>query len=326
VTTIRFARVKQYTVDGWRDYAFAPETDPEPPPEDDDPGGWAEAFDASDFYSVGGVIQGETIDWFVENTGHNPGLSYQYVDGHLTVTDSWLSTNLGNGRVTSSGGRYYVERYQVGGALRITSNNVTFDNMYINVDRNPIFYAIQASSGQNPTGIEINNTTLAGNQLETSGASINFPLATSPNQIVFRQCDFSGHRAGIYCFGGISAHYCYVHDLIYAPESHNTGASLRARNNWIRRCCIVDGNSAAISMYAENSPYTGILIEENILRLAETDTGAEMLLGKEYEVPQPGETRIVRNNKFYRGNLSDGVLSYTTTLTGNVDIDGTPVP
>jgi hypothetical protein len=308
---------------GWRDNFTGGVTEFE----DDDPGGWRTAFNTRDFHSVGGVIQGDLIDWYVDNTGIDTGLSYQDVVGNLSVTPSWLATNNGNGRVTQVGDRWEVERYRTTtGNIRTNADNVTFINCFADIEVTSIFYACQAISGSNPSGLEFQNCKFAGNQMETSGASINFPQATEPNQIRFKQCDFSGHRAGIYCFGGVTAEYCYVHDLIFAPESHNTGASCRARNNTLRRNCIVDGNSSAISWYAENTPYTGLLAIENALRLAETDTGAEVLLGKTYEVPEPGWTRIFKDNLMYRGNFSSGMLAYATEISGNIDINGNPVP
>jgi hypothetical protein len=338
MSTITVPRLKRYsTLTGWRDFAFPPDDDPEPPPPDDDPGGWATAFATRDFPSIDGVIQGELVDWYVGYVGHDPGLTYQDVSGNLAISDSWLASNLGNGRVSygvdaqdpwgRTEERWLVERYRTTtGNIRVSANNVTVRNCFADIAVTSIFYAAQAVSGSNPSNLLFDHVTFAGNQMETSGASINFPQATEPNQIRFWGCDFSGHRAGIYCFGGVTAEYCYVHDLIYAPESHNTGASMRARNNTLRRNLIVDGNSSAVSMYAENSPYTGILVTENALRLNELDTGAEILLGKTYEVPQPGETREVIGNLFYRGNFSSGALAYTTTLSGNIDINGDPVP
>jgi hypothetical protein len=329
MTTLSNLRVKQLTIDGWRDYAYPPSEEEPDPPADDDPGGWAAAFATRDFVSVDGVIQGDLVDWYLDFCGADTSLTYETLPGNLAITSSFLTTNEGNGRVSydEEDDRWYVERYRTtNGNIRTNVNNVTFTNCWVDLAVTSVFYAAQATSGSNPTGIEFRFCTFAGNQMETSGASINFPSAVDPDQIKFWGCDFSGHRAGIYCFGGVTAEYCYVHDLIYAPESHNTGCSMRARNNTLRRSLIVDGNSSAVSMYAENSPYTGILVIENALRLAETDTGAEMLLGKQYEVPQPGETRRVIGNLLYRGNLSGGVLSYTTELSGNFDINGDPVP
>lgn len=338
MSTAHFFQVKQRQVGGWRDFRFPPEEEEgsEEFPEDD-PGGWQTAFNTRDFPSVGGVIQGDLVDWYVDYVGVDTGLTYQDLAGNLSATSSFLTTNEGNGRVSfgvdeadpwgRTDDRWLVERYRVPlGNMRTNVNNVTFRNCIVDLEIDEVFYAAQAISGSNPSGLLFDHCTFAGNQMESSGASINFPQATEPDQVRFWGCDFSGHRAGIYCFGGVTAEYCYVHDLYFVAESHNTGCSMRARNNTLRRSLIVDGNSSAVSLYAENSPYTGILVLENALRLAETDTGAEILLGKQYEVPQPGETRRIIGNLFYRGNFSSGALAYATEIRDNIDIDGVPVP
>lgn len=325
MTTARLPLVKLLTVDGWRNLAFAPTDDEPEPPADDDPGGWAAAFAARDFASVEGVIVGETVDWFEANTGHDPELTYADNIGNLTVTESWLSTNVGNGRVTydSEADLYTVERYRVTGEIRVntTTARVRFSNLHHD-NAGSTLYGLRSTT--NCPHVEFEDSTINGNGSDR--LAINFPDATEPDQVTFRRCNFYGYRTGIYCFGGISAHYCYVHDLFFTETSHNTGASIRARNCTIRRCLIVDGNSSAISCYAENSPYTGILLQENCLRLPESDTGSEVLLGKQYAIPAPGETRRMIDNVLWRGNISDGVEAGMTELTGNVDRNGDPVP
>lgn len=307
--TIILRRLKTRTVGGWRDFALATET----PTPGGEPGDWSTVFATRD-------INGTIANWYATNTGHNPALTYATINGNWAITDAWLTANNGNGRVSFAGGRWLVERYHVLGIARINANNVTLRNIYVD-GTNGILYGFQSQT--NATGVIIENSTADGKMVNGSTA-INFAAATEPNQVQLRFCNFTGFRAGIYCFGGVTAEYCWSHDLHYTFESHNTGSSIRARNCTIYRCLISDGNSAAISCYAENSPYTGVLIQENILRLPEADTGPEVLMAKQYSAPQPGETRRLIGNLFYRGYIGGDTFGFTE-VSGNIDINGNPV-
>lgn len=308
MTTIVRPQIKVRTVDGWLDCSV-PLAVQQP---DDDPGSWQTAFDSRNFSTL--------ATFYAGITGHDSGLTYTTINGNWTITDAWLATNNGNGNVSFVDGRWLVERYHVLGIARINANNVTLRNIYVD-GTNGILYGFQSQT--NATNLIIEHSTADGKMVSGSTA-INFPAAIEPDQVQLRFCDFTGFRAGIYCFGGVTAEYCWSHDLHYTFESHNTGASVRARNCTIRRCLISDGNSAAISCYAENSPYTGVLLQENALRLPEADTGPEVIMAKQYSVPQPGETRRLIGNLFYRGNLGGDTFGFTE-ISGNIDSSGNPV-
>ena len=301
-------------------------------------GPWQDAFDSRDMRGTQpardtaepiGTIQA----WYLANTGHDPSLDYEVLPtGTVTINDAWLAARNGNGRVSFSGGRWYVERYETPSMIRFATNNVTLTNIYGNSAG--ALYALQSRAADgNAHGIVLDHCTLAGNAANDNGAALNFPAAVDVDQIVLRNCDISGYRAGIYCFGGITAEYSWVHDLHFTPESHNTGASLRAGNNHLRRCLIADGNSAAISWYPEFVPYTNNLVEECILRLANADNGAEVLLaeGRLASVPAPGDTRRMINSLFYRGGNrgeGGGIGGYMpgfTEISGNIDRLGASV-
>lgn len=274
------------------------------------PGDWADVFATRD-------INGSITDWYVANVGHDSTLAYQEVTGGLTIDDTWLAANNGNGRVWLDGGRWHVERYRSTGTITVDANDVTIVDCHVN--STGALYAMRSQA--NCSGLVVEHCTFQGNSANPNGATIN---ATEPNQIIFRYTDFSGWRAGIYCFGGITAEYCYSHDLYFTEGSHNTGASIRARNCTLYRCLITDGNSAAVSCYAENTPYTGILIQENTLRLQEIDTGPEVIMAKEYAAPLPGETRRLIGNLFYRGYVGGDTFGFTE-ISGNIDINGDTV-
>lgn len=300
-----------------------------PPVEDTD---WQTAFNSRDMRGTQPARDsvepvGAIRAWYEANTGHDPSLSYEVLPSETwTVNSAWLESREGNGRVSFISGRWYVERYETSGMIRMAANNVTFRNIYQNSAGS--LYGLQSRvTDGNATGIIIENSTIAGNAANDNGAALNFPNARNVDQIILRNCDISGYRAGIYCFGGITAEYCWVHDLHFSPGSHNTGASMRAGNNHLYRCLIADGNSSAISWYPEYGPYTNNIAEENVLRLANADTGPETILaeGRAFSTVSSGDTRILRNNLFYRGgNRSEGggiggYLAGWTEISGNVD-------
>lgn len=47
-------------------------------------------------------------------------------------------------------------------------------------------------------------------------------------------------------------------------------------------------------------------------------------MAKQYSAPQPGETRRLIGNLFYRGNLGGDTFG-STEISGNIDANGNPV-
>ena len=174
------------------------------------------------------------------------------------------------------------------------------------------------------TGIVVEHFRLNGGG--ATNIAIYFPQARQPGEIVLRHGDVSGYRAGFYIIGGVTVEYSWAHDLYFSEGSHNTGSSVRAANGRLYRCLITDGNSAAVNLYAEFSPYTGVEVRECALRLRESDTGPELGIFKEFEVAQPGETREIVGNCFYRGNIGNRSGGGFTRWEGNHCSDGSPVP
>src|SRR5690606_34446857 len=246
--------------------------------------------------------------------------------------------------VYQDGGRWYVERVAVNGMVRVQADNVTF--RHINQDGSGgALYGAQSRAVDGPaTGTIFEYCTFAGNNGNANGAGINFPANSAAGQTTFRYCDMSGYRAGWYMFAGVTVEYCYAHDLYFTEGSHNTGSSIRGGNCHLYRTLITDGNSAALSLYPEppegTGPYTNVLAEENTFRLQNSDTGPEVILaaGRPASTPLEGETRVLRNNLFFRGGnlgvddegtlLGGGIGGYLagfTTISGNIDRNGDPV-
>lgn len=295
-------------------------------------GSWQSAFDSRDMRGTQPARDttepiGQIQAWYLANTGHDPALDYEVLPaGTWTINLAWLQAHEGNGRVRFADGRWYVERYETPGTIRVAVNDITLSNIYGNSAGALYAFQSRALDG-NARGVVLEHSTLAGNAANDNGATLNFPNARDPDQITLRHCDISGYRAGLYAFGGITAEYCWVHDLHFTPGSHNTGGSLRAGNNHFRRNLIADGNSSAVSFYPEYAPYTNNLVEENIFRLANADTGMEVIFasGRLTSVALPGETRELVGNLFYRGGNrgeGGGIGSYRegfTLISGNFD-------
>lgn len=312
---------------------------PAPPPTTD----WYSAFESRDMQGTQpGREPAEPIGpiraWYEANTGHDISLSYELLGaGTWTIDLAWLQAREGNGRVSFSGGRWYVERYETPGQIRFATNNVTLTNCYHN--STGALYGVHSPTANNASGIVMDHCTIAGNGMNRNGAAVYFPAARSVDQIIIRHCDISGYRAGIYCIGGITAHYNWSHDLEFSIDpvtgegSHNTASSMRAENNHLFRNLLADGNSSCISYYPENRPYTNCIAEENILRLPADDlVGTEVLLatGRLASEVLPGETRILRNNLFYKGNEGEGggiggYIAGFTEISGNINRHGEAV-
>lgn len=287
--------------------------EPEPDPEPDDLGArWAAALATGDHY-------GAMTDLMREITGPRTD-DLLDVGGALTLSDSWLTANEGNGRVRREDGRWIVEGYRCTNVRFMVSNVTVRDLDVVGAG----WRGLEGRDGE--TGIVVEHFRLDGNG--TSNIAIYFPQAREPDEIVLRFGDTSGYRAGYYIFGGVTVEYSWAHDLYFSDGSHNTGSSIRARNGRLWRCLITDGNSAAVNLYPElERPYTGVSVTECGLRLRESDTGPELGIFKIYEVAEPGETREVVGNCFYRGNIGNRHGGGFTRWEGNWrSIDGAPVP
>lgn len=304
MTNVYDPGIKIRTADGWRDFSqpgdWTP-PDPDPDPDPPDPEDWPDVFASRD-------VDGQILAWYVANTGHNPGLVYSTLpSGTWTVNSTWLTNNEDDDHVYQEGGRWVVERFVVPGMIRVQADNVTF--RHINQDGSGgALYGVQSRAADGPaTGTIFEYCTFAGNSGNENGAGLNFPANTDADQVIFRYCDMSGYRAGFYMFRGVTVEYSYAHNLYFSPESHNTGASIRGGNCRLYRTLITDGNSASLSFYPEFGPYTNVLAEENIFRLFPSDTGPEVILasGRDYSDPEPGDTRRLIGNLFYRGGDLD---------------------
>lgn len=303
---------------------------------------WQEAFDTRDMRGTQPARDpvepvGAIRAWYEANTGHDPTHDYETLPaGTWTINAAWLNARLGNGRVSFTDGRWHVERYALAGMIRFAADNVTLTNIHQN---GMPLYGIQSRALDGPAvGCVIERSTLCGNWNDFTSMAINFPAnAAAPDQFTIRHCDISGYRGGLYAFHGITAEYNWVHDLHFTATSHNSAGGMRGGNNRFYRNLMADGNSACLTWYAEQAPYTNNRAEQNIFRLAAGDNGAETIMTdgveKIYWNPEPGQTRELIGNLFYRGgNRGEGggiggavaPIGFTR-VEGNVDRMGEPV-
>lgn len=257
--------------------------------------------------------------WYVTNTGHitDPSEMLAFPTSNLIIDSTWLTNNEDDDHVSFANGRWRVERVHAR-SFRIAVNDITFYDCFADGQGGALNSFAQYQTAR--SGVLIERCTLDGGGV-TNGSAISFGGASSPNQIVIRQCNIHSHRTGLYIIGGVYAEYNYVHDLVYSVGSHNTSGSIRAGNVTLYRNRLTDGNSSSLSMYAENSPYSGLLVQENIISTPIAIYEINFPNDKAYYEPQPGETRRLIDNLLERGTASH--IDNWTEVSGNVTYDGT---
>lgn len=274
---------------------------PDLPPEEAD---WEQLFAERDLAGLD--------DWYEQYTGTRAAPTRAHDDG--VVNAAWLADNEGNGNVSFSEGRWLVERMSAGN-FRVEASNVTFRDCTISSGGN--YHGFSNYIGENPTGIVIEHCTIDGQGADWLG--ITFGSATEPDQIVARRNNIIGYRCGIQIIGGFTAEENWVHDLHYAePDPHVTGISIRSRNVLVKRNRIADGNSSALAFYDENSPYSGIVAQENVISTSSS----------QYEASYPGTPSVgasvsLIDNLFERGSIANG--HNFTVKTGNLNLAGESV-
>jgi hypothetical protein len=263
-------------------------------------------------------------EWYIDNAGRQSAVAMLNMAGtRLTITDAWLAANLAGPNVEQEAdGRWIVHDVHCHD-IRVGANNVTIRDCLVELGGSGLYAITSSTSGAvtNPTGIIIEYCTIDGGDVLTR--AIHFPNASASGQITIRYCDIGRFQNGVFSSGGMTCEYTYVHDLFYSGEAHNTSMSNRGRNCILRRnLCMNDVSS--ITMYAETTPYTGILVEENIIDAVNSNNELSFPSDKIYHVPQPGETRRSIGNLLARNTGMNNFENWTE-ITGNIDFAGNPV-
>lgn len=292
----------------WYDTATIPE--PAPAPEPEPPSDWDAMFAARDIAGLDA--------WYAANTGHDPTVSLREFPGQVAMTESWLTANADGDHIRREGDTWIIERLHVG-SIRLSAPKFELRGCHID-GHGAAGDGINTPQGVNPTGI-IEDCTFDGGGCTWVG--LNFRHATEPDQLIYRRVNVTGYRVGMYIAGGVTAEGCWSHDLHYSAGSHNTAASIRSRNVRLYRNRFADGNSSALSLYAENAPYTGIEIRQNIISTPVAIYEINFPGDKPYQAPQPGETRVCVDNLLERGTVSG--RQRFTEFAGNRTWAGEPI-
>jgi len=233
-----------------------------PPPTD-----WATAFATRDLDII--------TAWYNTYTGYDsdsfagtlwgPGQSnYAYIDA------AWLTANTGP-NVVFSAGRWTVTGFHAA-AFVVRASNITFSHCFCDRLSGTVGHGLDLSG--DVTGIIFDHCTIAGNYGISGewGVTLDyFADNHAANSLIIRYCDISGYIAGCQMWFGTTLEYSWVHDLYITLESHNTAASIRGENCSIYRNLLTDGNSSAVSLYADSTPFTNFSLVENVMTTNNAD-------------------------------------------------------
>lgn len=237
-----------------------------------------------------------TIDaWYNANTGYDAlGLSsdtFLNIGGPI-IDSSWLAANNGNGHVSFTGGRWMIERVQAT-RLRIAANNVTVRGCFVNTGGSGVYGAqLYPTFTSTVTGTVIEFCTMQGGGSEMAGmlfAGTAEGVATS----IVRNNDIFGYAVGIQVYRNITVEYNQVHDLHYYTGSHNTSSSNRGANVRYYRNNFDDGNSSALSLYADDLIHN-LVVEQNLFNTSRANYCLNFPASKDY-FDEVYDTHLINN-------------------------------
>jgi hypothetical protein len=298
-----------------------------------------------DMFNDTGLTLAKADAWYANNTGYlaegfdeadlwGPGSASTVI-----INSAWLTANQGP-NVVLSGGVWTVTGLHAK-SIFLGASNVTLRHCYVERAGQVPGHGIEvhdytANSSDNVmiTNLRVEYCTLDGGNtngvpdLNDYGDAFYYnPHSSLRNAdgMVFSHCETMGYRTGFKINYATTVEYCWVHNLyIVNLEDHNTAASVRGLNTTVRRSYLADGDSSAISFYADNFQYTDIYCHENILATPNAIFEVNFpLRGTGWSPPEPTDVRELVGNKFERGTASD--LQYFTVVNGNMLLDGTPL-
>lgn len=287
------------------------------------PASWQDAFDSSNQ---------ATLDvWYATNTGY-VGLdldvsTFRDISADNMIDQAWLTSNQGNGNVSQVNGRWIVENVR-SSRIRIAANNVTIRGCHITGGGSTL-YGIQhyPTWSNSISGTIVEYCTLNGQGTEGTGLLMSTQTA-GITSIIARNNDVYGWGTGIDMRGNITVEYNRVHDLHYYTGSHNASAVNRNANLRINRNSLEDGNSSALSIYADGMIFN-MVVQENIFNTPKANYCVNFPSSKQY-FGQVTDTHLI-NNKFGQkhnpqcGSSGPMAGGKWTTITGNKYMDGTSI-
>lgn len=274
----------------WRPLGGGKPSDPDdggPPP-----ASWQAAVDSRSFSQVEA--------WYSANTGYR-ALGYSYAD-------------LIPGSLSSSFDGQVIEGVR-GGPIRIAHNNVTIRGCLVETWGTYGAYF-------NPTfGAQLTGNVVEYTNLEGPGGNPDQPIrgalfvAGNADAITMRYCDFLGWTSGAASDRGMTAEYCWIHDLA-SPEgsdAHRTSLRTSGRDVTFRRNYCTDGGSSCISVYADKNPVHNVLLEENILNGSSPNASPSYLIATKV-----GDFGPTATNVRYVGNMFGPEFQFGILSAGNI--------
>lgn len=270
----------------------------------------------------------DTIDdWFAANTGYTAlnvaTDSLLNIDGAI-INDEWLNANNGNGHIRQNAGRWIIENIR-SNRIRIAVNNVTIRGCLVEAAGSHV-YGIQHYPFSNAvTGTIVEYCTIVGGNSEGTGILFRSDVNSTTSGVA-RYNDIYGWGTGMQIFENATLEYNNVHDLYYYTGSHNASASIRGHNIEFYRNNLDDGNSSALSIYADE-PIFNINVEENLFNTSRANYCVNFPSSKAY-YDSVSDSHLVNNifGQKYEpqcGSSRPMTGGNWTTRSGNTLMDGT---
>jgi hypothetical protein len=302
------------------------------------PSTWLDSFNSGSLTTI--------TNWYHYNTGvlaegfdladlWNPAGGSSIAD--VTVNTGWLTANEGPNVVNDGGGHWTITGLKTS-CIHIGLPNLTFNHCYVyRADYEHIWGgALDVLNDVDTNHTSHGNLVFNYCTLTTDGTSsdssfgdaITFsPVSAHANDFVCNNCEVTMWRAGFLSYFGVTANYCWVHDLnLFGADPHNTSGSIRGAQCRFNRNLFTDGTSSDISLYADTNPYTDFWVTENTLWVLPTHASQEVnfpLRGTGWSPLLPGYTREFCGNKMEKGLGGDN--QYWSKITGNTLITGEPI-
>ena len=273
-----------------------------------------------------------TLDtWYADNTGYDAiganVADFLDISSANIIDTAWLTAREGNGHVSRSNGRWLVENIR-SNRIRIGASNVTIRGCYVDAAGSHI-YGVQhyPTFANSVSGTVVEYCTLYGNSSEGTGILLNSD-ATGVTTAIARNNDINGWGTGIEKIENSTIAYNHVHDIYYYTGSHNTSAMLGGPNVHLYRNNFEDGNSSALSIYADD-PMNSFVVEQNLFNTPRANYCINFPVSKAYfnEIYDSHLLNNIFGQKYEPqcGSSRPMTAGNWTTKVGNTLMDGTPV-
>ena len=245
-------------------------------------------------------------------------------------TTGWQHTGVTltpSGPITVTVAGTVLDSLDITGGVVVKANNVTISRSRIT---GGAYWTVRVYGGF--TGTTISDTQLVG--VNTAGGALpRCDGATSGNGLTILRVDVS-NCADLLDYGaGTTVTDSYLHDPFHSATTHNDGIQISSGSNYtIRHNTILMGHieNSATFIKADFGNINNVTIDNNYL-----DGGSYTVFGGDVAATATAPAKLVTNvfitNNVFGNSALYGKI-YTTrmtgpvTITGNVDVNGVPVP